>query len=49
MAERRRQERWAHLRFLVIGQPLAAPPPKGALRGELQKLAERDWRTRRVW
>ena len=44
MAERRRQERWAHLRFSVIGQLLAAPPPKGALRGELQKLAERDWR-----
>ena len=44
MAERRRQERWAHLRFSVIGQLLAAPPPKGALRGELQKLAARDWR-----
>jgi hypothetical protein len=23
---------------------LAAPPPKGELRGELQKLAEREWR-----
>jgi len=44
MAERRRHERWAHLRFSVIGQLLAAPPPKGALRGELQKLAARDWR-----
>jgi putative transposase len=44
VAERRRQERWAHLRFSVIGQLLAAPPPKGALRGELQKLAARDWR-----
>jgi putative transposase len=43
MAERRRHERWAHLRFSVIGQLLAAPPPKGALRGELQKLAARDW------
>jgi hypothetical protein len=25
-------ERWAHLRFSVIGQLLAAPPPKGELR-----------------
>jgi putative transposase len=44
VAERRRHERWEHLRFSVIGQLLAAPPPKGALRGELQKLAGRDWR-----
>ena len=47
MAERRRHERWAHLRFSVIGQLLAAPPPKGALRGELEKLAARgDGRAR---
>jgi transposase InsO family protein len=35
--------RWAHLRFSVIGQLLAAPPPKGELRAELRKLAERTW------
>jgi hypothetical protein len=27
----RRQDRWAHLRFAVIGALLAAPPTKGAL------------------
>jgi transposase InsO family protein len=37
-------ERWAHLRFSVVGQLLAAPPPKGALRQELEKLAAREWR-----
>jgi hypothetical protein len=31
------------LRFSVIGQLLAAPPPKGELRAELKKLAERTW------
>ena len=36
-------ERWAHLRFSVIGQLLAAPPPKGELRAELRKLAVRSW------
>ena len=29
---RSHHERWAHLRFAVIGQLLAAPPPKGELR-----------------
>lgn len=37
-------ERWAHLRFSVIGQLLAAPPPRGALREELERLAARSWR-----
>ena len=32
-------ERWAHLRFSVIGQMLAAPPPKGELRAEIEALA----------
>jgi L-fuconolactonase len=36
-------ERWAHLRFSVIGQLLAAPPPKGELRAEIDKLAARTW------
>ena len=37
-------ERWAHYRFSVVGQLLAAPPPKGQLRAELKKLAARTWR-----
>jgi putative transposase len=37
-------ERWAQLRFSVIGQLLAAPPEKGLLRAELEKLAAREWR-----
>ena len=36
-------ERWAHLRFSVIGQLLAAPPPRGKLRGELKRLATQSW------
>ena len=34
----------AHLRFSVVGQLLAAPPPQGTLRQELEKLAAREWR-----
>lgn len=37
-------ERWAQLRFSVIGHLLAAPPAPGLLRGELEKLALRQWR-----
>ncbi|MDB6104184.1 MAG: integrase family protein [Gammaproteobacteria bacterium] len=37
-------ERWAHLRFSVVGQLLADPPPKGLLRAELKQLAARTWR-----
>jgi putative transposase len=37
-------ERWARLRFSVIGQLLAAPPAKGTLRVALEQLAARDWR-----
>jgi hypothetical protein len=40
---RSHHERWAHLRFAVIGQLLAAPPPKGELRGQLEELAGREW------
>jgi transposase InsO family protein len=36
-------QRWAHLRFSVIGQLLAAPPPRGQLRAELKRLAARTW------
>jgi putative transposase len=38
------QECWARLRFSVIGQLLAAPPAKGALRAALEQLAAREWR-----
>jgi putative transposase len=37
-------ERWARLRFSIIGQLLAAPPEKGALRASLEELAAREWR-----
>jgi putative transposase len=40
----RGHERWARLRFSVIGQLLAAPPAKGALRAALDQLAAREWR-----
>ena len=36
-------DRWAHLRFSVVGQLLAAPPPRGELRAEIEKLASRSW------
>jgi putative transposase len=36
-------ERWAHLRFSVIGQLLAAPPVKGELKAALRALAGRTW------
>jgi len=44
MSQKRVHERWAHLRFSVIGHLLAAPPAKGALKAELAALAARDWR-----
>jgi len=37
-------ERWARLRFSIIGALLAAPPAKGELRAALQQLAAREWR-----
>jgi putative transposase len=36
-------ERWAHLRFSVVGQLLAAPPAKGELRAALRALCQRTW------
>ena len=36
-------ERWAHLRFSVIGQLLAAPPAKGQLKAAIAALSERTW------
>lgn len=40
----RSHERWAHLRFSVVGTLLASPPAKGELHVELTRLAERSWR-----
>jgi putative transposase len=37
-------ERWAQLRFSVVGQLLAAPPEKGALAAAIADLAARAWR-----
>jgi putative transposase len=39
----RRQDRWAQLRFAVVGALLAAPPRKGALHAALSELAARTW------
>lgn len=37
-------EKWAHLRFSVIGQLLSAPPAKGELKAAILALAARTWR-----
>ena len=37
------RDRWARLRFAVVGPLLASPPPAGRLRAELERLAEREW------
>jgi transposase InsO family protein len=36
-------ERWAHLRFSVVGALLASPPPRGELQDELKRLAAKSW------
>ena len=36
-------ERWAHLRFSVVGPLLAAPPSRGQLHGRLRALADQAW------
>jgi len=46
MVDRRKppvHERWAHLRFAVVGPLLAAPPARGELAAELEHLAARKW------
>jgi transposase InsO family protein len=40
----RERDRWARLRFAIIGPLLAAPPAPGALQRALSALAERTWR-----
>jgi transposase InsO family protein len=37
------RDRWARLRFAIIGPLLAAPPQPGALRAALQGLADTTW------
>ena len=37
------RDRWARLRFAVVGPLLASPPPKGRLQAELERLSQRDW------
>ena len=37
------RERWARLRFAVVGPLLASPPPRGRLRVELERLAQQHW------
>lgn len=39
----RRHDRWAHLRFAVVGTLLAAPPTKGELQAALTRLAAQEW------
>jgi transposase InsO family protein len=36
-------QRWAHLRFSIIGPLLAAPPARGELQAELERLAGKEW------
>jgi transposase InsO family protein len=38
------RDRWARLRFAIIGPLLAAPPDDGDLQAALQALANRTWR-----
>jgi transposase InsO family protein len=38
------QERWAHLRFSIVGRLLAAPPARGSLKVKLEDLARERWR-----
>ena len=37
-------DRWARLRFAIIGPLLAAPPERGELRQALEGLAGRSWK-----
>lgn len=37
------EERWAHLRFSIVGPLLSAPPPSGELESAIQALADKRW------
>ncbi len=36
-------ERWARLRFAIVGPLLASPPERGALQSALRELSQRKW------
>ena len=38
------RDRWARLRFSIVGPLLAAPVARGELRAELARLSEKSWR-----
>jgi transposase InsO family protein len=38
------RDRWARLRFAIVGPLLAAPPKHGALREEITRLGAKTWR-----
>ncbi|WP_434782576.1 DDE-type integrase/transposase/recombinase [Ferrovum myxofaciens] len=38
------RDRWSRLRLLIIGQLLAAPPPRGELKSRLLDLSRQTWR-----
>jgi putative transposase len=38
-----RYQRWAHLRFSIVGPLLAAPPARGELQAQLETLAAKQW------
>jgi putative transposase len=44
MNQEKDPERWARLRFSIVGPLLAAPPAAGELRRELQRLSVKTWR-----
>jgi transposase InsO family protein len=37
-------DRWARLRFSIVGRLLSAPPPKGELGKTLERLSQKSWR-----
>ena len=43
MTDPKKIDRWARLRFAIIGPLLAAPPPKGELGQALEALAKKKW------
>jgi len=43
MSDEQDQDRWARLRFAVVGPLLAAPPAQGELQHALRELSDRLW------
>ena len=41
--EGQRHDRWARLRFSIVGPLLASPPDRGQLAREIAKLAAKTW------